>query len=280
MRKRLTILATLAFAMASSALATAKALPWKELDRDSSLMPNERDEVAALLETTKSYHRCKKSVLACLASNDPIAWRIARYVVFLSGKGLSKAEIQRALELRQESALPKTPKKIPLTGAPKLGPQKPQVTIVEYADFQCGHCAEVSPLLKKIVARYSKQVALVFKPYPLRPGAAVIAARAALAAQRQGKFWQLHDLLFARPQDHTDQGVKRLAKQAGLDLARFAADFADKQLLKQIDLTKVEGIRLGIRGTPTVYVNGKQFKLIKDERHLNDRIGEELEMLR
>jgi len=86
-------------------------------------------------------------------------------------------------------------------------------------------------------------------------------------------------LLFANSDRHTEPGVLKLARKAKLDLGRFRAAMKDVNLLKQIERNKIEGVRLGIKGTPTLFFNGKPHFLRKDERHLRDRIEEELELL-
>ena len=227
------------------------------------------------------YHGCTGRIAVCLAAKprSGTAWRLARYVVFLAGKRLDAELIAKVIERRRQSVKPKTVHDIKPGAAPRLGDARAPPTIVEYADFQCRHCAEVAPVLEKLV-RGNKRVALYFKVYPLRfKGPSLVAARAALAAQRQGKFWPMAHLLFADRDAHTEKGVEQLARKAGLDLDRFRASMKDTNLLKQIEANKIEGVRLGLEGTPALFFNGKPHLLRKDEHHLRDRIEEELELL-
>jgi len=260
-------------------LAEAK-IPWKKLEGGDDLMSNEKETAAKVMKGFPLYHGCKGTITRCLKKKPAIksAWRLANYVVFLVGKGLDEKEVNKVLELRRQSARPKKIHTISVAGVPRRGKAKAKVTIVEYADFRCGHCALLGPIVKSVLAKKGDQVTLYFKPYPLRPGESVIAAIAALAAHRQGKFWKMHDLLFANPELHSKAGVETLAKRAGLDLGRFRAAMKDRNVLKQIDKNKIEGLRLGIKGTPTLFVNGKRYKLRKDRRHISERIDEELEM--
>jgi protein-disulfide isomerase len=207
------------------------------------------------------------------------ARRLARYVVFLAGKGLTADQIGKVLTLRRETIHPKKVHTIATTGAPRIGDPKAPVVIVEYADYQCPHCAKVGPQLEEVVRKLKGKAVLYFKPYPLRfSGPRLLAARAALAAHRQGKFWPVSKRLFARPKDHTPAGVEAIAKQAGCDVARFRAALKDINLAKQLERNKIEGLRLGIKGTPALFFNGKRYRLRKDAMHFAERIDEELEL--
>jgi protein-disulfide isomerase len=100
-------------------------------------------------------------------------------------------------------------------------------------------------------------VKLVFKNFPLAMHQhARAAAIASLAAQRQGKFWPLHDLLFENFNKLNPQKIRELAEQAGLDMNRFDQDQKDAKLQQRIDADIQEGQRVGVRGTPTIFVNG------------------------
>lgn len=259
--------------------AYAATIKWSYLPKARELSAKQRTEVQKVLESFNSYHGCQKSIAACLgqiAQQGALARRLGRYAVFLASKGLDAAAISKILEARRLSAMGPR-KSIDLKDAPRLGPKEAKVIIVEYADFRCTHCAAVSPMLERLVKRYKGKVALYFKPYPLKiPGPSLDTAHAALAAARQGKFWPMHDALFGNRNDHDDAGLRKLAAKVGLDLARFDADMKDRSLLRLVERSKIEGIRLGLKGTPTLYFNGRRYRLRKDERHLKDRIDDEL----
>ena len=143
-------------------------------------------------------------------------------------------------------------------GAPAKGPANAPVTIVLYDDFQCPYCAKLEPVLKQVEALYPNQVRFVFKNFPLRMhNNAKPAALAALAAERQGKFWEFHDQLFANYNRLSPGKIEEIAKSLQLDLERFKKDQADPALLKQIDSDSNEAQQLGARGTPTVFLNGR-----------------------
>lgn len=149
-----------------------------------------------------------------------------------------------------------------LAGAPSRGPDDAPVTLTVFSDFQCPYCARLVPLLEQVLERYPTQVTLAFKNFPLRNhNVARPAALAALAAGEQGKFWEYHDLLFANYSALSDAKLTELAEQAGLDPERFAADRARPELAARVDRDLREGSRVGVRGTPSLYLNGRQVRL-------------------
>src|SRR5205823_92197 len=118
---------------------------------------------------------------------------------------------------------------------PVRGPAFARVTIVEYADFQCPHSAAVQATLQKVLASHGQDVRIAFKHNPLPiHSQALLAAQAALAAAEQGKFWEMHDQLFAHPQALDRPAIERYAAAIGLDLARFKADLDSGKFNRQI----------------------------------------------
>jgi protein-disulfide isomerase len=146
-------------------------------------------------------------------------------------------------------------------GAPALGAPDAPVEMVIFDDFECPYCAKTVSLLKQVMEAYPGKVKLVFKNFPLkRHKNARAAAVAALAAERQGKFWPLHDLLFENYNKLNSQKIRELAEQAGLDMARFDQDRNDPALQQVINADMQEGQRVGVRGTPTVFINGRRLQ--------------------
>ena len=189
-----------------------------ELRLGHDLMANEQRLAGEIMSKARTYYGCKGTVSKCLGARGKAsrnAWRLARYIVFLVGKGLSEKEVLKVVSLRRKSAKPKKRKRIKVAGTPYLGPLNAPVQIVEYADFRCGHCAAVAPMLKQLLAKYKGKVVLFFKPYPLRQGAAVRAAQASLAAHLQGKFWPMHKRLFDNPSMHDAAGLNWGAIEQG-----------------------------------------------------------------
>ena len=117
------------------------------------------------------------------------------------------------------------------------------------------------PLLEQVLEQYPTQIKLVFKNFPLRNHRmARPAAVAALAAGEQGKFWELHDALFKNSHTLSDAKITELAQQAGLDMKRCAADQVRPELSARVDQDLREGSRVGVRGTPAIFVDGRQLR--------------------
>src|SRR5262249_49447632 len=140
-------------------------------------------------------------------------------------------------------------------GARVRGAPMAPVTIVEFSDFQCPFCGAAHPELKRLLREFEGQVKLAFKYFPLSAHErALPAAKAAEAAARQGKFWEMHDLLFEHQRQLEDADLERYATSLGLDLERFKADMASPEVLEKIEADRKEGEKLEIQGTPTMYV--------------------------
>ena len=109
--------------------------------------------------------------------------------------------------------------------------------------------------------RYSKEMKLVFKNFPLRNHKfAWPAAMAALAANKQGKFWELHDQLYENYNRLSEQKIREIAQQVGLDMEKFDNDMKDPELKAIVERDFQEGARIGVRGIPTIFVNGRQLR--------------------
>jgi protein-disulfide isomerase len=137
----------------------------------------------------------------------------------------------------------------------------PVVTIIEFADFQCPFCARQAPELRRLQAEYPGRVVLIFRNFPLPIHARAWAAHeAALAAAKQGKFWEMHDLIYAHPGHLMSADLDRYAEQLGMDKDRFHADLSSRAGDTVIENDLAEGKRLGITATPTVLVNGHRIQ--------------------
>ncbi len=149
---------------------------------------------------------------------------------------------------------------IPVKGDPSLGPESAKVTIVTFSDFQCPYCAMAAPKAVALAAQYPRDVRLMFKQFPLDfHSNAYHAAEASLAAHAQGKFWQLHDKMFANFRQLTRENILRWAEEAGLDMGTFKADLASGKYRSTIDREVNEGTGAGVMGTPTFFINGKRY---------------------
>ena len=114
------------------------------------------------------------------------------------------------------------------------------------------------PVLEQVLEKNPNQVKLVFKNFPIRNHKfAMPAAIAALAAEKQGKFWEFHDLLFKDYNRLNEQKVKEIAQQLKLDMEKFEMDRKDPQIIELIRRDVLEGNQAGVRGTPTIFINGR-----------------------
>ena len=151
------------------------------------------------------------------------------------------------------------PVSIPVAGAPFLGPQNAPITLVEFSDFQCPYCIAATPEIKAILQAYPKDIKLIFKEYPLEiHSRAEFAATAALAAQKQGKFWPMHDAMFSA-QNLSRENIFALAQQNGLDMKRFESDLSATDVHETLVRDIQDGDRAGVLGTPTIFINGKRY---------------------
>jgi protein-disulfide isomerase len=146
-----------------------------------------------------------------------------------------------------------------ISKSPIMGDKKAPITIIEFSDFECTYCGRISPTLKKLVDRNPGQVKLVFKNFPLSfHKNAQKAAEAGFAALAQGKFWAMHDIMFQNFRALQVDKLYGYAKQAGLDVAKFKADLTSDKYKAQVRADFNEGRGAKVRGTPSVYINGRK----------------------
>ena len=141
--------------------------------------------------------------------------------------------------------------------SPRRGPDPARVTMVEFADFQCPYCGEAEPTVKRVLATYPNDVALVFVNMPLSFHAnAMRAAEAFLAAGRQGKAWEMHDQMFAHQQALLDSDLDTYAAVIGLDLVQFDADRVSPEIADEVAQDEALAAAVGVNSTPTFYIDG------------------------
>jgi protein-disulfide isomerase len=162
-------------------------------------------------------------------------------------------------------------------GAPFKGPETAKVTIVEFSDFQCPYCAKAATEAAAIVQKFPTQVKLVFKQFPLEDHSqAALAAEASLAAQAQGKFWQLHDKMYANFRSINRARILVWAMESGLDMNRFRADLDSHKYAARVKAEEQEGEVAGVEGTPTFYINGKKFNGVFEVNAISPIILDEM----
>lgn len=143
-------------------------------------------------------------------------------------------------------------------GSPSKGNPSAKIAVVEFSDFQCPFCGRVTPTLNQIEREYGDRVRIVFKHLPLRMHSKAPAAHAAAeAAHRQGKFWEMHDLIFANQREMSETKYVEYAQQIGLDMDRYKSDVAASEVKAKVDADAAEAQKLGVTGTPGFFVNGR-----------------------
>ena len=240
----------------------------------SALTDNERKVWSDLVNTQLSPCGEPVSVAQCVTEKRACGGCVpaARYLARLVSEGLEKGEIESLFTARFDAKKKVT---IDTADAPVRGAPMAKISIVEFSDFECPYCGAAHPELSALLSQFDGQVNLVFKNFPLEGHKnSMPAARASVAAQLQGKFWQLADLLFEHQRELSVERIRELAQEAGLDMARFDTDVASPAVQQRVDSDKKEGAGLGIQGTPSLFVNGRPYK--ESFKSLSKYLKEEL----
>lgn len=151
---------------------------------------------------------------------------------------------------------------IPLSRQHILGNASASAYLVEFSDFQCPACAAYAPIVKQLVETHKENLAFVYRHFPLPQHAfAEQAAIVAEAAGKQGKFWEMHDALFANANTLSEEKIKELAKQLSLNEEQFNIDRSSQEIRAIIEKDKQDGRSLGVASTPTFFLNGKKLRI-------------------
>jgi protein-disulfide isomerase len=148
--------------------------------------------------------------------------------------------------------------------------------LLEYLDFQCPYCRAASRQIKQVVeGDLAGRVRLRVRNFPIRAKhpRAEATARAAEAAARQGRYWEMHDLLFERHDHVEDDDLLAYARELGLDVDRFEADLADPALAAEIEADLQAGLAAGVDGTPGLFIDGERYRGFYDREALNDALA-------
>ena len=142
------------------------------------------------------------------------------------------------------------------------GDDEALVTLVEYGDYQCPYCGQAHPIIKQLQRSFGKGLRFVFRNFPLTRSHpyALIAAQAAEAAALQGKFWDMHDLIFEDQQNLEPKVLPKWAQNIGLDLDQFKTAVNERKVAKRIEEDYASGLDSGVDGTPTFFINGTHYE--------------------
>jgi len=201
----------------------------------------------------------------------------AKYLVKQVQRGRTRSQIEAGYRQRFS---PEAIKNVELDDSPAKGPVGAPILVVEFADFECPFCGMARPVLDDLYKRYDGHMRFVFKNFPLPMHQyAEKAARAAVAAYKQNKFWEMHAALYENQQQLEPSNVERLAKGLGLDMTKFEADRDSEAVADFVSRDRKEGEQLGLVGTPSIFINGRQFQSSGDfKEDLDEWIGLEAEL--
>ncbi|WP_394835169.1 DsbA family protein [Pendulispora rubella] len=243
----------------------------------SVLTPREKTEwstyvnefLSPCADTPVPIAQCVKEKRACTKCAPA-----AKFLVKGVRDGQSRDQIEKAYKNRFDATAIKN---VPLEGSPSRGPESAPVTIIEFADFECPFCAMFAPILDKTVEENSSKVRFVYKFLPLSGHPhGEIAARAGFAAFKQGKFWEMDKKMFANREHLEQSDLDSYAKELGLDMAKFKADSNSAAATERITADKKLADQLQVKGTPTIYINGREFDARTAESGLKEWIALEL----
>ncbi|MRG95880.1 thioredoxin domain-containing protein [Polyangium spumosum] len=248
----------------------------------SDLVPRERETYERLLDTV--YTPCADQAVTlaeCLDEKRPCSAcaPAARFLAERVKAGLARADAEKAYEIRFGGKV----HAVDVAGSPTKGPENAPVTITVWSDFECPACRRIVPMIERVAAAHEDDVRLVHKFYPLpRHTHAELAARAAWAAHRQGRYWEMERELFENQDKLGEATIGEIAEELGLDMGKLRADMQSEAATKAIDRDKAAADDAGLMGTPFLLINGREFDLglFKPEPDLDAWVSMEIELAR
>lgn len=255
---------------AQPAKAQDPAEAWKTADTlpdvdFSDLTAVQKRAVLKLLREEDCSCQCGMKTAECLTKDANCSYSRALAKIAIQGvkDGKTLSEISKLMDASPKAHRPKTledPVRIDVAGAPVRGPQDARITLVEFSDFECPFCSAAVVQVDKIMAAYPKDIKLIYKQFPLSTHPhAQMAAEASLAAKDQGKFWEMYEALFQNFRRLSPDRIRMLAKDSGLNMDKFQADLASGKYRAVIEKDLKDGDAAGVYGTPSFYINGKQY---------------------
>jgi protein-disulfide isomerase len=161
--------------------------------------------------------------------------------------------------------------------APSFGPENAKVTIVEFSDFQCPFCSRGANAVTELKKKYAGKIRVVFRQFPLSfHDKAHVAAEAAMFAHSKGKFWEMHDKMFANQNALDRANLEKYAKEVGLNVDELKKALDDKAFAPKVDEDMKMGTGIGVQGTPSLYMNGKKVQNATDVESMSKMVDEAL----
>ena len=233
----------------------------------TGLTPAQKNVALKVLRANGCPCGCGMKMAECrtMDPNCSYSKTLAAIAVASAKNGGSEADVLAAVNTsplmhRAAPKLLESPVAIPTQGAPFLGPKDARVTLVEFSDFQCPYCALAVLKLNAVLKAYPTQVKLIFKQFPLDSHSqAALAAAAAVAAHQQGKFWPLHDAMFADRTHLSRKTILAMAGGLGLDMKKFEQDWDSAAVKQTVARELAEGGKASVEATPTVFIDGQKY---------------------
>ena len=225
------------------------------------------------------YEQLKTQQPQGLPPKESVAERIKQYLQQQKDQAARTAFFtDLKAKYKVETYLTEPRVEIATEGHPAKGPADAPVTIVEFSDFQCPFCKQVVPTLDQITQKYGDRVRLVFRQFPLSSihPFAQKAAEAALCANEQGKFWQMHDAMFGDQTKLEVPALKTTAAGLGVDKAKFDECLDSGRFAAKVKEDERAGALVGVNGTPALFINGRSFSGAQPFDALSQVIEEEL----
>lgn len=247
-----------------AALAKAKGLSRVEVEKKELSISDPTDKDAS------QWFEANKSRLPPHYSLDQIKDEIKSHLREERLK-TKKAELLRSLKEKGDAKFlveaPKAPTvAINTEGRPERGAKTAKITIVEFADYQCPHCKAAGESIEKILKAFDGKVKLVFLDYPINPsGISLAVAHGATCADEQGKYWEYHDKAYASQRELAQDSPIKLARELKLDEGKFQACMTSTRPKERVTRDRTEGERLGISGTPAIFINGRRIRSYEED---------------
>jgi protein-disulfide isomerase len=231
----------------------------------SNLTPVQKKAVLKMVREQDCSCQCGMKTAECIMkdSNCSYSRTLAKIAIQGVKDGKTLIEISKLMDASPKAHRPKLLEdavKIDVDGSPVRGPADARITLVEFSDFECPYCSAAVKQVDTVMAAYPKDVKLIYKQFPLSMHPhAQLAAEASLAAREQGKFWEMYDLLFKNFRQLSRTNINAMAKEVGLDMAKFQSDLDSRKYKAVIEKDLADGEAAGVYGTPAFYINGKQY---------------------
>jgi len=231
----------------------------------SSLTPVQKKAVLKLLREQDCSCQCGMKTAECIVKDPNCSYSRALAKIAIQGvkDGKTLVEISKLMDASPKAHRPKVledPVSIPVAGSPVRGPADARITLIEFSDFECPYCSAAVKQVDAVMAAYPKDVKLIYKQFPLSMHPhAQMAAEASLAANEQGKFWEMYEVLFKNSRRLSAENMLSMAQQIGLDMNKFKADLDSGKFKAVIEKDLADGDAAGVYGTPAFYINGQQY---------------------